>query len=279
MESKIPINASRKIHHAACSEGKDAALSVKHIAEGYVFHCFRCGFEGFIGNNKLPASQIVHAVRQLSVPAHMEMEDLEFPADAQSMDSHPDDTDIPIEAYAWCWDGGITDFMIMKYGFAWSNSFYRVIIPIVDEEYNLQGYIGRDVFRTEKNYDTGKYILRKQAGLNKRIFFTCHAPKSTKVVVVEDPLSAIRVHLATGFETVALLNTHVGSEILREYMTYDMVIWLDDGQLANMVGVVARASEYGINATHISTLKDPKAYNDVAIRSYFKEDFNESGKD
>jgi hypothetical protein len=209
----------------------------------------------------------------------MEVENLTYPEDMELLDSNPDANGIPIEAYAWCWDGGITDRMIMEWQFGWSDSFYRVIIPIKDEENKLQGYIGRDVFPRDDKYLKGKYILRKQAGLRKRIYFTCHAPESQKVVVVEDPLSAIRVHLATGYETVALLNTNVGTELLREYMSYDMVIWLDDGQLANMVGVCARATEYGINATHISTLKDPKAYNDVAIRSYFKEDTDEQGSD
>lgn len=268
IDAQIPVNSQRRVCHIDCSEGKDAAMSIRRLSNGYIFHCFRCGFEGFVGSNRLPSSQIVKALKDISAPTHMEVEDITYPADIQFLSTSPDDNDIPIEAYAWLWDAGITDKLIAKYEFGWSKSFYRVIIPILDEEDELLGYIGRDVF-----YDKGgaaKYILRKQEGLNKRIYFTCHAEKRV-VVVVEDPLSAVRIHEATGFETVALLNTHVGTDLLREYMAYDMVLWLDDGQLANMVKVVAQATEYGINATFISTAKDPKKYNDVYIREQFNE--------
>jgi hypothetical protein len=277
IDAQIPVNSQRRVVHYECSEGKDAAMSVKRLSNGYIFHCFRCGFEGFVGGYRLPSSQIIQALKNISVPAHMEVEAIQYPKDIQWMHTENTMNSIPIEAYAWLWDGGITDEMIERYEFGWSESFYRVILGIHDEDMDLIAYIGRDVFY-KKDSGSSKYILRKQEGLNKRAYFTCHSLDQKVVVVVEDPLSAIRVHEATGFETVALLNTHVGTDLLREYMAYDMILWLDDGQLANMVNVVSQAVEYGINATHISTPKDPKKYNDVAIREFFRERrFNPDG--
>jgi len=270
IDADIPVNASRRTFHHGCSEGKDAALSVKRLREGYVFNCFRCDFKGFIGGRKLPTGQILSMVKGLSVKPHAEIDNIVLPEDFEWMATPPDMNDIPIEAYTWLWNSGVTERQMDDYEFCWSDSYRRVIIPIKDDEDKLQGFLGRDVFYDKETKHGDKYILRKERGLN-RIYFTCHVLDSMTVVIVEDPLSAIRVHDATGYETVALLNTHVGTDLLREYMNYKMVVWLDRGQLSNMVGIVARAQSYGIKCSHISTPKDPKAYNDVAIQAMFPE--------
>lgn len=266
----MPISATRRVVHEGCSEGKNPALSVKRLREGYVFNCFRCDYKGFIGGRKLPTGQILNMVKGLSVNAHAEVENIVLPKDSQPMEESPDQNSVPIEAYTWLWQAGITERMMSDYKLCWSDSYRRVIIPIEDDEYTLQGFLGRDVFYDKEARHGNKYILRKEAGL-KRIYFTCHELDSNTVVVVEDPLSAIRITEATNYETVALLNTHVGSDLLQEYMSYRMIVWLDRGQLANMVGVVARAQSYGVDCKHISTPKDPKEYNDEIIRSKFPE--------
>jgi hypothetical protein len=270
IDCNIPVNSSRRVVHAECSESKDPALSVKRLREGYVFHCFRCGYQGFIGGRKLPSAQILSMVKGLSIKPHAEMEIMKLPSDIQGMWINPTANDIPIEAYTWLWQAGITETMLYDYQIFWSDSYRRVIVPIADEEDGLIGFLGRDVFHNKKTKHGNKYILRKKEGLARRIYFTCHSYSTSRVIVVEDPLSAIRVHEATGYETVALLNTHVGSDLLREYMTYKMTIWLDDGQLANMVGIVARAQTYGIECSHLSTPKDPKEYDNSSILKLFE---------
>lgn len=273
IDCEIPVNSSRRVKHMDCSEGKDAAMSVKHVNEGYVFNCFRCGYKGFVGNRKLPAHQIVRMVNSISTKAHMEMEHLELPADTQWMDSRVAENDIPIDAYVWLWDAGITDELMSDYSFGWSSTYQRIIVPITDEEDELVGWIGRDPwYDPAKGYGQAKYILRKQQGLQKRIYFTCQSNFGKKVVFVEDILSAIRVHKATGLETVALLNTHIGTDLLREYMAYKVVVWLDPGKLADMVETMTRCQTYGINCKFISTDKDPKAYNDISIREQFRKE-------
>jgi hypothetical protein len=283
VDAQIPVGASRRVVHDDCSDGKDAALSVKRVAEGYVFNCFRCGYKGFVGNRKLPAAQILRMVNNMSVKPHMEVEDLSLPEDMVLLNDQADSS-VPIEAFQYLWEGGITDRLMKRYDFGWSDSFQRVIIPIRDEEGTLLAWLGRDpYYDKDKGYSQAKYILRKQKGVQRRVYFTCHNTKAQKVVFVEDVLSAIRVHEATELEAVALLTTSVGSDLLREYMAYDIVIWLDPGKLADMVGLTARCQSYGINCKFISTAKDPKAYNNIGIREQFnleyavKGDNNEQG--
>ncbi len=90
-------------------------------------------------------------------------------------------------------------------------------------------------------------------------------------MIVEDALSAIRIHEATGLETVALLNTTVGTDLFHEYMEYNMLIWLDSNATVDAIKAVGSATSFGIRATHILTPKDPKYYNNVGIKSYIDE--------
>lgn len=280
-ELNLHPGQSRRTVHVGCSDGKDPALSVTRIAEGWVFNCFRCDFKGFIGLDRLPADQIVKMVKDAFVKPHKEEANIKLPRDWKpmfkvDMQTWVSANKIPIEAYTWLWDAGITDEMGADNMIGWSDQYRRVIIPIMDEEGKLQGWIGRDVFYDKKTKQGHKYILRKQAGLARRIYFTKHQKDSTTVVMVEDILSAIRVNWATSFETVALLTTSVGTDLLHEYMDYKMVIWLDDDQLSNMVMTVARAQGFGIKATHINSSKDPKTYNDVAIQQMFRHQEGET---
>jgi hypothetical protein len=278
IDANIPFNSSRRVVHRSCSQGKNPALSVKRLREGYVFNCFRCGFKGFIGGQKLPSHQILDMVKSISIKPHAEMEEIKLPDDAQPMMESelsspiisPEKNIIPMEAYFWLWDAGIVDNLIEKYDFHWAESYKRVIVPIKDEFNVLEGFLARDVFYSKGAKYGDKYILRKQEGLGRRIYFRCHSKNTSRVVIVEDPLSAIRVHEATGYETVALLNTHIGSDLFREYGAYKVTIWLDDGQLANMITTVARAQTYGIKCSHLNTTKDPKYYDDNAIKNLFK---------
>lgn len=270
VDANIPVGASRRVVHEDCSDGKDAALSVTRVPEGYIFNCFRCDYKGFVGSNKLPAEVLVRMIRRKAEKTHMELEDFKLPGDIAGNRIQPDNMDVPVEALQYLWDGGIGTDLMDKYEFYWSDTYQRVVIPIDDESGETVAWLGRDPFYDkEKKYASNKYILRKKKGLQRRVYFTCHALSQKKVVFVEDILSAIRVHEATGFETVALLNTHIGSDLLREYMAYDVVAWLDPGKLADMVAVTARCQTYGINCKFISTPKDPKHYNNVGIVSQF----------
>jgi hypothetical protein len=268
IDADIPMNSTRRVHHLECSEGKSAALSVRRMPHGFVFHCFRCGdFKGFIGAEKLPADMIVKAIKSLGEPIITEMDDLRLPEDFIEMSE--EDKRIPLHAFGWLWESGLTSEMMFQHGICWSDHEQKVIIPIMNNRYSIGteiiGWLGRTM---TKDADT-RYIIRKKKYLEERIYFIATdvaAKQGRRVVVVEDPLSAIRVHAATGLETRALLNTSIGADTLHDYKDKHVTLWLDNGQLINMVENVARASVYGIDMDYISTRKDPKAYNDLAIK-------------
>jgi hypothetical protein len=271
VDANIPVGASRRVVHEDCSEGKNAALSVTRRPEGYIFNCFRCGYKGFVGSRQLPSEVVVRMIKRFGEPAHMELETLEIPKDCERI--HPALLDeLPIQACQFLWDAGIGPLLLDIYPMYWSDAYQRVIFPITNKKGDVVAFLGRDPFFNERNkYESNKYILRKQEGLDRRVYFTCprEPDAEKKVVFVEDVLSAIRVHQATGYETVALLNTHISSDLLVKYKSWYCVAWLDPGKLADMVAVTARCQSYGISMKFISTAKDPKKYNDIGIVEQF----------
>lgn len=271
IDRDIPINSTRRVLHEECSQGKNAALSIKRTSEGFVFQCFRCGWKGFIGTQKIPISLLKSQLKAMGRVEMAEQEALRIPYGSLPMSESHDE--IPIEAYRWLWDAGLTDDMILHYDLMYCPDHETVIIPIKDGD-KLVGYLERFV----SNPELGRYKLIKQAGLDRRIYFdcdSCDSPYYTigqdRVVVVEDPLSAMRVNFATGFATRALLNTTIGSDTLCHFKDHFVTLWLDPGQLQNVVENVARASVYGIDMDYVSTPKDPKCYNNLAIRQFLCE--------
>jgi hypothetical protein len=272
VDAGIDIGQTRRIVHKECSEGKNAALSIRRTMSGYVFHCFRCGLKGFIGTKKLPSDQIVRMVNRFTEKPVELLPKLELPHDAifmikvtdKGLKSHEW---APVEAFVWAWDGGLTDRDMFEYKFMWSESMHRVLVPIFDEENTMIGILCRDPSWDKETSVGSKYILKKDQSVNHRIYFTCHQLDSKRVIFVEDVLSAIRVHKATGAETVALLNHHIGNDLFFEYQLYDMGVWLDMDAVHDAAKAVAAGRAAGLNIKKITTSSDPKKYNDIGIRT------------
>ena len=91
------------------------------------------------------------------------------------------------------------------------------------------------------------------------------------VVICEDCLSAIKVNLATGYCTVALLNTDVGDDLMRWLRGKKIFLWLDGDMLAESVKKVDTMRQLGLDAKRLYTTKDPKDYNSVYIMDVVRE--------
>lgn len=278
IEANIPVGSKRRMTHlfktdgTPCSKHKDAAMDITRTVKGFVFHCHRCGYKGFVGTQRLPADVIKKMIKSLDVKPNKVVEELTLPKDCIMMDTAEDDERVPMDAYGWLWKAGINNAMIKKYRLCWSPYYERVIIPIYNNS-KLIAWVGREVMtRTRegrKDYGVPKYITRKSPEYGDgRVYFTTPSYKNSReneVVIVEDIASAIRVHEAADIMTVALLNTSIPNDLILSFKDKELIFWLDPGQLDNMVGAVKRATSFGQKAAFINTNKDPKYYNSIAI--------------
>ena len=247
-------------------DNKSPAMTVTKQLDGWIWKCHRCGDKGFIRTTNRTPSETAAALKATTPKSHeVIVSNVSLPTDLIEMNDTPE-KGVPWEAYHWLWGEQITGTMMIKYGIGWSGSYRRVIIPVYNSKnHTLQGWIGREVqYTSKKERDKAKcakYITQKQG--EGRMFFTCRGEKAT--VFVEDAVSAIRVHEASGLNTVALLTTSMNDELILEYKDQDVYVWLDADAASKSVKMVTRMKQFGVNAHFIYTSKDPKKYTNIYI--------------
>jgi hypothetical protein len=269
-----------KMDGSICTEShKDPALCITRETEGWVWHCHRCHESGFIGDRYVNPDSTVNKVKQLKekepeLPKESYI--VKLPADFTPIaDYNGQLTDgIPFEAQKWLWQYSITEKDMFDFEFGWSPKYKMVILPLYSSDKRaFKGWIGRRVLDSESK----KYHIQKPKGNKDRIYFTVGGGSGagTKVILVEDCISAIRVNSSLKITTTALLTTSINEALTRKLQGKEVYVWLDADVLAKSVAMVSRLRQFGIEAKHIYTSKDPKCYNSVAI----KEIWNESNKE
>jgi hypothetical protein len=230
-----------------------------------------------IWDEALNPKQTSARIRAKQGPINKITEQVGLPLDFEPMTGEATDT-VPYEAWHWFWKYNIKEEDLVKYNIGWSDRYKRVIIPLYvyahvgeDIARKLVGWVGREVEYKSKEERRAKGVpkYRTRAKKGKRRYFVCPGRPDT-VVVCEDAISAIRVNIATNFSTVALLNTTVSDDLMRWFRGKTIYLWLDGDMLASSMKQVQRMRGLGLNAKHIHTPKDPKAYNDLAIQQTLK---------
>jgi hypothetical protein len=265
-----------KLDGDVCTKkGEPPAMTVTRVSNGWVFCCHRCHASGVIGDASMNPTQTRARMDALkSIPINKIVENVTLPFDFEPM-TGLDHCPVPYTAYHWFWKYCLNNDEIVKFNCGWSERYNRVIIPLYEYadwgegEYarKLVGWVGREVEceskEERKRKGIVKYLTRAKKG--ERRFFTAPGDES-KVVIVEDAISAMKVNLAMSYTTIALLNTHVSTDMMRTLRGKTIYLWLDGDMLANSVQTVNRMRTLGLNAKHVHTTKDPKEYNSVYIR-------------
>jgi len=263
-----------KMNGSVCTEShKDPALVITRDTSGWVWHCHRCHESGFIGDRYVDPESTVNKVKQIT-----ETEEL---PQATYIVKLPDDfvplvekvseggyyvPEVPFEAHDWLWQYNINEKEMLKFGFGWSNKYKMVILPLYsDDGQTFEGWLGRRVLDKMKN----KYHIQKSKGNPNRLYFTIKGSGSS-VILVEDCLSAIRVNDSLNVTTIALLTTSIDETLINKLRGKEVYVWLDADALSNSVAMVSRLRQLGIQTKHIHTTKDPKCYNNVAIKEIIK---------
>jgi len=280
------VGYTKRIMHPLREDGTECSASHGSGAEacsiyrkecGWYVHCFRCGLSAFYSDGWGDPASVKRKLKQIkSEPENESVAVVQLPEDFMLMQSV--DSPVPINAWQWLWNGGLEDEDIFKYGIGYSPSYNRVIIPCRTYGFlmptkvyvhKLLGWIGREVQYKSKAertlHNCMKYLTKKSEAVKHLMFM---APSTTmRVILVEDALSAIRINRATGFMVIALLTTYIPKKLMHKLQGHQVTVWLDGDMMAKSIGYVTQMNRLGIKAKYCITPKDPKNYNDVAIRN------------
>ena len=172
---------------------------------------------------------------------------------------------LPERALAWLYKYSLTDHDIKLNNILWSEYHQRIIFPIIISG-TLMGWIGRSVDPdvVPKVYTRGKLH---------EIIYILGNTKASRIVVVEDIVSAIRVSTTEGCAVSPLFGSHLSKRnmLLLDKFYDQLVIWLDKDKEKESVKFAKIARDFGIKARSVITDKDPKEYSNSEILSFLTE--------
>lgn len=232
-----------------CGDGK--TLIVNHNIKGYSCHCFRCDTNDFAGKGKQTLAELAH-IRELNEQAETIDLPLTLPEDFT--------TDIPLEGRLWLYSGGIHEQVWSHYGLGYSKSLHRVILPVYDSRRNLVWYQCRALSKGQKP----KYIQPSKE--RAAVMFWGSRRDETRVIVVEDILSAIRV--GKHCSAVSLLGTKITSAQAVALSKFSRVTsWLDNDK-AGKDGAykIRKTLSLLTEVDNIQSEVDPKKLSDKEIK-------------
>jgi len=210
--------------------------------------CFSCGYANY--NNRNYKSLVQKPTNEKSVS---------LPEDVTNC--------LPNRALEFLHQFHCTLHQINENFILWSEQYERICFPIYTPTELLawQGrYLGKDP-KKPKWFSQGK--------LNEIIHIT--KPYTTKLILTEDIISAIRVGSQEEYCASPLFGSHVSVKKLAQYLliyrVYKFYLWLDKDKEIESYKYSQRARQLGIDCVTIVTDKDPKAYTDEEITTILKD--------
>ena len=158
---------------------------------------------------------------------------------------------------AWLDKYGITSQEISNYGFKWSPSREWLVMP----SFPTGDTIPYQARCFDKNADERKTFTGGAVDLIVNIY----GVKSDSVVIVEDPISAIKVARQT--QAMPLYGSHISSNKMLKVGNFvdEIVVWLDYDKTDVAFKILNTIRSFGIRGRLIITTKDPKDYDDNEI--------------
>lgn len=277
--SSMHIGETVRIRHKQDAKGnlctppeKDEACAITRTEKGWVWYCHRCYENGFKSAEYCSPTDLKAMMKAKAQAKVKAVAKITLPSDARPMgeEAVPEEG-IPIAAYTWLWKYGITAEDMQDYEMYWSDLYQRVILPVRNLNSTLIGWVGREVKHLTKEArekaGTVKYLLRRDTSED-RIYYRLKGSMDKTIVIVEDIISAIKVHKAMDCHSLALLTTSMDTKLIRTLRGFKVNVWLDADALAKCMQIVSRLSQLGIATSYTHTVKDPKAYEADEIRKY-----------
>lgn len=253
------LKAGRRIRIECCA--KDKSLMVSNEERGFRAYCFRCGPRGFIAHGDFSIDQLR---RRRDEFALLQEAHVRLPKDFT--------TEIPPNEAVWLYRAGISTAMAKHYGFGFSQSLKRVVLPVYRDS-ALIGFTARSTINEKP-----KYIERMQAP-SSAIFTADPATRlpssedwpegsGPDLVITEDILSAVRVGRISK-KCVALLGTSASADQLTCLVGASTVaIWLDPDRAGRVAAqkIERTLTLQGYKTKRVRTERDPKFYSNREIR-------------
>lgn len=236
-----------------CGNSNNSAV-INHNVKDYSYFCFACGHTEVEPKGKQTLAEL-QKLKELNDAAETyRTESIELPSDTTY--------DLPLVARLWLYNGGISPTVWEHYRIGWSESLQRVVLPVYSATGSLVWYQLRAVHAGQRP----KYIQPSQP--RDTIFFKVGDIKSptTKCVVVEDILSAIRV--GKFVDTISILGTRPSSKHINELAKYSKVItWMDSDRAGRKSAyTIRKAVSMLTDVGNILTDADPKRLSDNQIK-------------
>lgn len=233
------------------------------------YYCFSC--HKYEWKNKTKKS---FPVKESSAPKEAPNNKIELPKDFTY--------DIPNDIKAKLYLQHFTDELLRKFGvgfsencWIWShklnkyfNSGSRLILPYYSFPETTNGHVAASklLFYEAKTYDKTNKLKYISVG-GKQILYKTFVGSVSKVILVEDILSAIRI--GKWFPCIALRGTFLSEKktiSLLNSVTDTAILWLDgDKPGVQATRKLTRKLRLVRKVINIHTLKDPKCYSDEDI--------------
>lgn len=232
---KLPVGGKLRIR--CC--GADNSRTITHKPDCYMSGCFRCKENAVERKSALAVLRSAEDVQEYKKKIKERKLRL-----TEELDNN---------AVSWLLLANITPNLWKKYGIRQCLDSGLVFLPIpVNRKY--AGYVLRNVdpYRSKA---TPKYISDLIDGYAKL------GDDSRCVVLVEDYLSAIRIHEDTGLTTVCVMGTSAPMAVRTELIKHDRaILWLDSDEAGRSSDTKWRKelAVFGIKVDSVVTEQDPK---------------------
>ena len=256
-------------NHEECGDTRQR-LYTRDVIGGRVSYCHNCGMSSFKRTNQSTPSDTLRKaeyIKAIKNPlGNAVIKNLRLPYDFTNQ--------IPLIASTWIKKYGITDGEIELFGFGWSESLERLILPVyVDDQLMYwQGRTFKPISLTNPKYLNIRcagakhvYFQRKIAGHFGDGVAYGDSPTSS-LVIVEDILSAVKC--GRYISSLGLLGSYLPDSLSYVLNRFDKIyLWLDHDKLKTSAKALRRlAQTSGKILKIIDTSLDPKEISDTKIK-------------
>ena len=264
----LPEGNKRRVNHC-CGPGRTMLIANEY--KGYSAHCFRCNDGGFKAHGLRTLDQLAAAKEARRYANEQNCTgNLRLPSDFTQ--------DIPREGRMWYYRAGCTDGIARLYGFGWSPSQQRVVIPVRIGPNDDLAFVQS---RAVRPGDQPKY-LNVRASNRAGVAFLSDPrtlgyysrrgagdraaedqdSSSSRIVLCEDILSAIRVGMSA--RSGAILGTKLDDALAHWLCRFERVTFWLDGDRAGIKGRLQGLRTLQLvhpgQVDYIESPDDPKSY-------------------
>lgn len=248
----LPKGDSTYIPHEGCTSS--TKMWTYHSDSGWGAFCNKCGLKGFTGYG-------IRSLEEVFKATEAGEEDVLLKSVVLPPDMTQNPSEWHIDGLMWLYGADIRNADIETYGLGYSPKLHRVIIPIYNGRGELMMWQGRGLTEKQTKYYNVRGVSKKNATFASWIkcgLQEYSRPEITKIVVVEDALSVIRV--GRHIPTIALLGTSITIENIMLLSQFPEVrFWLDNDKGGNDGAIKAmRKLSILTKCYRVRTDEDPK---------------------